>query len=176
MNAIIENDSTIVTKHPIYLFYLLAKGVLLLGIALGIGAVFTLYRNDVPEGLVRYFVFPAVLVLANYALLQLALGIVRYYNKLLVVIRDRIVLITSSLFLQEDIEILELGKVMKIDVECHGLLPNFLNYGALIIEQQKNDVRVLHFIPDPYTVVRIIREKTNYVSGSGDNDLAFFKI
>lgn len=176
MNAIIENDSTIVTRHPIYLLYLVAKGILFLAVALGIGAVFTLYKNEVPEDLVRFFIFPAVIALANYSLLQLVLGVIRYYNKLVIIVRDRIIIVTSSLFLKEDIEIMDLSKVMKIDVECHGLLPNLLNYGILIIEQQKNDVRIMHFVPDPYTVLRIIREKTNYVSGSGNGELAFFKV
>lgn len=36
MNAIIENDSTIVTRHPIYLFYLVAKGMMLLIVSVGI--------------------------------------------------------------------------------------------------------------------------------------------
>lgn len=90
----------------------------------------------------------------------------KYYNKLVIIVRDRIIIITSSLFLKEDIEILELSKVMKIDVECHGLLQNMLNYGALIVEQQKNDVRIMHLVSDPFTVLRIIREKTNYLSGS----------
>jgi hypothetical protein len=176
MSAIVENDSTIVTRHAISFLYIVAKGVLFIMIAIGIGAVFTLYKSGVPEDLLRYFIFPVVLGLVNYAFLQLALGVVRYYNKLLIIVRDRIILITSSLFLREDIEIMDLSKVMKIDVECHGFLPNILNYGALIIEQQKNDVRLMHFVPDPYTVLRIIREKTNYVSGSGDNDLVFFKV
>ncbi len=59
---------------------------------------------------------------------QLVFGIIRYHNKLIIVVRDRIILISSSLILKEDIEIMELSKVMKIDVECHGLLPNILNF------------------------------------------------
>lgn len=178
MNAIIENDATIVTRHPIYLFYLVAKGMLILIFALGIGALFTLYKNEIPSDLVRYFVFPTVLALANYSMFQFALGVVKYYNKLVIIVRDRIIIITSSLLLMEDIEIMELSKVMKIDVECHGFLANILNYGALIIEQQKNDVRIMHLVPDPYTALRIIREKTNYLSANagGTGDLAFFKV
>lgn len=178
MNAIVENDSSIVSRHPIYLFYLVGKGTVLLIAALGVGALFTFYKNEVPEDLLQYFVFPAVLALANYSILQFALGMVRYYNKLVIIVRDRIIIVTSSLFLQEDIEILELSKVMKIDVECHGLLQNMLNYGALIIEQQKNDVRIMHLVPDPFMVLRIIREKTNYLSGNSEtqSDLAFFKV
>jgi hypothetical protein len=178
MNAIIENDSSIISRHPIYLVYLVGKGAILLVASIGVGALFTFYKNEVPEDLLRYFVFPAVLALANYSILQFALGMVKFYNKLVIIVRDRIIIITSSLFLQEDIEILELRKVMKIDVECHGLLQNMLNYGALIIEQQKNDVRIMHLVPDPFTVLRIIREKTDYLSGtaSAPNDLAFFKV
>lgn len=178
MNAIIENDSSIISRHPIYLVYLVGKGAILLIASIGVGALFTFYKNEVPEDLLRYFVFPAVLALANYSILQFALGMVKFYNKLVIIVRDRIIIITSSLFLQEDIEILELRKVMKIDVECHGLLQNMLNYGALIIEQQKNDVRIMHLVPDPFTVLRIIREKTDYLSGTAStpNDLAFFKV
>jgi hypothetical protein len=152
--------------------------MIFLVMAIGIGLIFTIYKNDIPADLIRYFVFPVVLVLANYAILQFALNVVKYYNKLVIVVRDRIIIITSSLILKEDIEILELSKVMKIDVECHGLLANVLNYGSLIIEQQKNDVRIMHLVPDPFTVLRIIREKTNYLSGNPDesNDLAFFKV
>ncbi len=49
----------------------------------------------------------------------------------------------------------------------------------LIIEQQKNDVRTMRLVPDPFTVLRIIREKTNYLSASTNattGDLAFFKV
>lgn len=166
MNTIIENDSTIVTRHPIYFFYMAVKGLLLGSIGLGIGIIFTVYKSDVPADLVRYFIFPAVLILINYAMFQLAFGVVKYHNKLIIVVRDRIILISSSLILKEDIEIMELSKVMKIDVECHGLLPNVLNFGMLIIEQQKNDVRTMRLVPDPFTVLRIIREKTNYLSAS----------
>jgi hypothetical protein len=177
MNAIVENDSTIVTRHWIQLLYLVAKGGLLLLVGFGMEAVFTFYKNDVPVDLVRYFVFPVVILLVNYAFLQLAFGVIRYYNKLIIIARDRIILVTSSLFLQEDIEITDLSKVIKIDVECHGFFPNLFNYGSLIIEQQtNNEIHVMHFVPDPYTVLRIIREKTNYVSGSGDSDLVFFKV
>ena len=75
---------------------------------------------------------------------------------------------------------MDLSKVVKIDVECHGLIPNMFNFGNLIIEQQKNEVRTIHFVPDPYHALRIIREKTNYGSISTPSqttsDIAFFKI
>lgn len=164
MNAIIENDSTIVTRHPIYLAYRFMKCLLFLGLGLGICGLVLLYGETVPASVVHYLVFPTVLILVNYALVQFVLGIVRYFNLLVVIVHDHITIISSSFLLKEDIEILELSKVMKIDVECHGLLQNLLNFGALIIEQQKNDVRSLHLIPNPFAVLRIIREKTTYLS------------
>jgi hypothetical protein len=82
----------------------------------------------------------------------------------MIIVRDRIIIINNSLILQEDLEIMDLSKVMKIDVECHGLLANMFGYGHLIIEQQKDEVKVIHFIPKPYEVWQILRENTTYIS------------
>lgn len=53
---------------------------------------------------------------------------------------------------------------MKIDVECHGLLANIFGYGHLIMEQQKDEVRTIHFIPKPYKIWQILRENTTYIN------------
>ena len=104
----------------------------------------------------------------------------RYYNKLFIIAKDRIILIEGSLILQEDTEVMDLSKVMKVDVSCHGFFANVFNFGSLTIEQQKNEVRIIHFVPDPYHILRIIREKTNYgnsgVTNQAASDVAFFKL
>jgi len=67
---------------------------------------------------------------------------------------------------REDLEIMDLAKVMKIDVECHGLLANMFGYGHIIMEQQKDEVRRIHFIPKPFKVWQILRERTSYLGQS----------
>jgi hypothetical protein len=59
---------------------------------------------------------------------------------------------------------MDLSKVMKIDVECHGLFANIFGYGHLVMEQQKDEVRTIHFIPKPYKVWQILRENTTYIN------------
>ena len=60
--------------------------------------------------------------------MQLTLGIIRYYNNLVIIVRDKFIIVHSSLILQEDLEIMDLAKVMKVDVSMHGLLENLLGY------------------------------------------------
>jgi hypothetical protein len=69
---------------------------------------------------------------------------------------------------------MDLGKVMKIDVEVHGLLSNLLGYGHLIMEQQKDEVRTIHFIPQPYKIWQILRENTTYIN-QWWQEIRFFK-
>lgn len=69
---------------------------------------------------------------------------------------------------------MDLSKVMKIDIEKHGWFANLLGYGHLIMEQQKDDVRVIHFIPKPYKIWQILRERTNYLA-QGGQEVRFFK-
>lgn len=70
---------------------------------------------------------------------------------------------------------MDLAKVMKIDVVCHGFFANTLGYGTLILEQQKEEVRMIHFVPKPFKVLQILRERTNYISQQGQDDTRFFK-
>ena len=93
MSPIVENDHTIVTRHFVFLMYMLAKSLLLLGVAAILAALFAIYKESLPLDLVHYFLFPVIVILINFAFIQLALGLVRYYNKLFVIAKDRIILI-----------------------------------------------------------------------------------
>lgn len=177
MDILAEENYTIITRHFIYFMYLVAKFLFLILIAGGLFISLLVYKQDLgneTSDIVSYVFFPVILLLVNYGFIQLILGIISYYNKLVIIVRDKFIIINSSLILQEDLEIMDLGKVMKIDVEVHGLLSNLLGYGHLIMEQQKDEVRTIHFIPKPYKVWQILRENTTYIN-QGGQEVRFFK-
>lgn len=167
MNILAEENYTIVTKHFIYFLYLVAKFLFLIMIAGILFFSLVVYKAELGKNMVdivNYVFFPVIFLLVNYGFVQLSLGIIRYYNNLVIIVRDKFIIIHSSLILQEDLEIMDLSKVMKIDVVCHGLFSNLLGYGHLVMEQQKDEVRTIHFIPNPYKVWQILREHTTYSS------------
>lgn len=175
MNILAEENYTIVTKHFVYFFYLVAKFLFLIIIAAALFVSLLIFRADLGKNeIVSYVFFPVIFLLINYSFIQLILGIIRYYNNLVIIVRDKFIIIHSSLMLQEDLEIMDLGKVMKIDVVCHGLFANIFGYGHLVMEQQKDEVRTIHFIPKPYKVWQILRENTTY-SSQGGQEVRFFK-
>lgn len=133
-------------------------------------------QDSIPSDIVHYVLFPIAFLLVNYAFVKLLLDIVKYENKLVIILRDKLIMLSSSLLFQEDLEIMDVGKIMKIDVECHGILANVFGFGNLILEQQKDEVRVLHYIPNPYKVFQIFREKTNYINTAPTQDLSFFNV
>lgn len=177
MDILAEENYTIVTRHFVYLLYLVAKFLFLIVIAGVLFAFLMVYRQGFSKetaDIVNYVFFPVIFLLINYSFIQLALGIIRYYNRLVIIVRDKFIILNSSLILQEDLEIMDLSKVMKIDVECHGLLASIFGYGHLIMEQQKDEVRTIHFIPKPYKVWQILRENTTYIN-QGGQEVRFFK-
>jgi hypothetical protein len=52
---------------------------------------------------------------------------------------------------------------MKVDGYSRGFFANVLWYGNIIIEQQKDDVRVFHFIPHPHKILMIIKRQRESV-------------
>lgn len=174
MDIVTENNYTIVTRHFINLLYTVSKFLFIIIIAAGLCIILIFYKETFGREMVLYVLFPAAFLLVNYGFVQLILGVIRYYNRLVVIVRDKFIIINSSLMLQEDFEIMDLSKVMKIDVRIHGIFASLLNYGDLVIEQQKDEVRVIHTIPTPYKVWETIREKTSYIGQQGW-EVRFFK-
>lgn len=167
MDILVEENYTIVTRHFINLFHTVSKFLFIIFIATVLCIILLFYKETLGREIVLYVLFPVAFLLVNYGFIQLILGIIRYYNRLVVIVRDKFIIINSSLMLREDFEIMDLSKVMKIDVHVHGFFASLLGYGDLVIEQQKDEVRVIHTIPTPYKVWQIIREKTSYIGQQG---------
>lgn len=111
----------------------------------------------------KYFSFVVVFLLLNYAFINLIMSLIEYYNDLIILHKDKLIIIKSSLIMKDDMEIIDLDNTIKIDWFKRGILQNFLWYGNIIIEQQKNDVRTMHFISQPHRVLNLIKaQKEKY--------------
>jgi len=110
----------------------------------------------------KYLSFIVVFSLLNYAFINLISSIVEYYNDLIILHQDQIIILKSSLILKDDMEIVDIHKVQKIDWFKRWLLQNLLGYWNIVIEQQKNDVRVFHFISKPHKILGLLREQKEF--------------
>lgn len=86
------------------------------------------------------------------------LSYIDYYYNLFIIYENHIIIIKSSLILIDDLEVLDVNKVMKIDSISRWLFSNMLWYWNILLEQQKNDVRTFHFMPNPYRIVEIFKK------------------
>lgn len=174
MGFVIQKEYAIIKKHFMMILYILAKFVFLLAIAAAVFIITYLYQDMFGHDMVAYFLFPLTIILINYAFIKLSLWLIFYYNDLVIFVRDKIIIVKSSLFMQDDLEIIDVSKVMKIDVQCHWIFANLLWYWNLVIEQQRDELRILHFIPKPYKTLQLLREKTAYLNIW--QDMSFFKL
>jgi hypothetical protein len=110
---------------------------------------------------VLFFLF--VFWTINYAFISLILSFIYYYFDLIVIYKDQIVMIKCSLILRDDIEIVDAYRIMKVDWYSRGFFANIFWYWNLIIEQQKDDVRIFHFVPSPYRLLLIIKKQRDAV-------------
>jgi len=107
----------------------------------------------------RYLSFIVVFALLNYAFVNLISSLVEYYNDLIILHDDQIIILKSSLVLKDDMEIIDIHKVQKIDWFKRWIFQNLLGYGNIVIEQQKDDVRVFHFISKPHAILSLLRQQ-----------------
>ncbi len=173
MSNYIETENYIVVRrHFILMFFKFAKFIFLLLISFFIYFVLLKYWDIISKDLksVNYIVFSFCFITLNYAFLNLILYVIEYYNKVIIISSGEIFFIRSSLILRDDLEVLDLYRVMTIDSYCHWLFSNIFNFWEVVIEQQKIDddnnnknVRKLYFIPNPYKLVSLIKDKKRKV-------------
>lgn len=71
--------------------------------------------------------------------------------------------------MKDDLEIIDLKKVMKVDMTRRWIFANVLGFWHMVVEQQKNDVRIFHFIPKPYIVLRNLEKRRNTLFPQQEN-------
>ncbi|USN58226.1 MAG: hypothetical protein H6767_08120 [Candidatus Peribacteria bacterium] len=110
-----------------------------------------------------YVLFVLIMVVLNYAFLRLVLSIIDYYHTIIIVKGEQIFIIHCTIIMQDDMEVIDSYRITKVDVFSHGIIANLIGYGNLVIEQQRDDVRTFHFIPDPYRILKILKEQKQQV-------------
>jgi len=177
MGILNQKDYVIIKKHAIMMFFIISKFLIWLIIAICL-LIFTYYfKSKIGNEVVLYFLLPLNLLIINYTFWKLIQWMVIYFNDLVIFINDKIIIVKSSLINTDDLEIIEISKVMKIDVQCHWFISNLIWWWNLVIElpwASSTQIRILHFIPHPYRALQLLREKTAYVNTN--QDLSFFKL
>ena len=107
----------------------------------------------------HYFLFPLIFLLVNYAFIKLALGYIKYYNDLLVINKWHLIVIKSSFIYKDNIEFIDINKITKLDTYCNWIIPNFVWFWNLVVEQQRDEVRTFHFVPEPFKALQILNEE-----------------
>lgn len=164
MQYYLNSDNNIVIKrHIIIMFYPIAKFIfsLILIFFLYFISVYFLPNNEDNYlwNSIKTIDFLFILILLNYSFFSLISAIISYYNNIIVIGKDNIILIKCSLFLQNDIEVIDSYRIVKVDSFSHGILANAFWYGEVIIEQQKNEVKTLHYIPNTFNILNIIKKQ-----------------
>lgn len=156
-------DYTIVKRHWISLFAKLIKALFFTWVALILyfGAMF--YYNNLWKDFIVYVLLPIIWLILNYSFLKIFEAFLEYYNEMLIIHLDQIIIIKSSLILMDDIEIIDSYRVMKFDSYADWFWANLLGYGHIVLEQQKDNVRIFHFVSNPYKLIAILKEQRDKV-------------
>jgi hypothetical protein len=139
------------------------KFLLFLSIALILYYVSTHFIDTAWEEFVHYFMFPLIFFLVNYAFIKLILWYIKFYNDLLVISNWHLIVIKSSLIWMDNIEFIDINKITKLDTYCNGIISNFMWFGNLVAEQQRDELRTFHFVPKPFKALKLLNEEKQRV-------------
>lgn len=140
------------------------KSLVFIGIFWIIFSFIMTHIESIWNDLVYYIFFPWLFTFINYIFIKLALWYIKYYNDLLVIHNWRIIVIKSSLLFKDNIEFLDISKITKLDTYCEWIIQNTLWYWKVVVEQQRDEVREFHYVPQPSRAMSIIgKEKEKIV-------------
>ena len=155
------NDCMIIKRH----FFLLLFSVIKFIILLSIGSLFCYIANEMVQESPQLKLILCIvgIVILNYSFLSFAFGLIRYYNNLIIICPEQIIIIKATLILQDKIESLDSLNIVKMDSISKWILSNIFGYGNIIIEQQNDDIRNFHFIHQPYGVIEYLKKQINTI-------------
>jgi hypothetical protein len=159
MTYFTKYNYTIIRKHWVVLLFKYLKTMLLLILSWILFFISTKFWGVLWDEIVYLLLFPSIFILVNYAFFKLLLWYIKFYNDLLIVYDWQLIVIKSSLLFKDDIEFIDINKITKLDTYCRWLIPNIFQFWNLVVEQQRDQVREFHFIPEPFKALQILKEE-----------------
>lgn len=158
-----NKDYTIVRRHFITIFAKLVKASFFLLIWLAIYYVSLRFEENLWTEITHYVALPIILALITYAFIKIIFAFWENYNEMLIIHNDQIIIIKASLILMDDIEVIDAYRLMKIDSFAEWFWANLLGYWNIVLEQQKDNVRIFHFVAKPYKILAILKDQRSKV-------------
>lgn len=116
------------------------------------------FQDSLDHDFIKYIMFPCIFVILNYAFLRMAHEIIKYYNNLIIFKDREVIVIKTTLIDTDNVEIIDLEKVSKIDTNMQWIISNVLAYWSLILEQYRDRTRIFNHIYKPYRAANYIKE------------------
>ena len=154
---------TIISKHFILIFLRLSRMILFLIIGFILFWITHLYLDVIHHDIIHYLLLPIILFIINYAILKNILSLWAFYNNFLIFHNDKIYVFNSSLFLTDDVEIIDIHKIIKISSHSHGVFSNLFWFWSILLEQSNDDIFSINLIPNPHKIVDILEDRRKKV-------------
>ena len=158
-----KKNYTIVRRHFITIFAKIVKAVFFLIIALILYYFTMSFKIDLWVDITHYVLLPIILILTIYWFIKIIFAFWENNNEILIIYNDQIIIIKASLILMDDIEVIDAYRLMKIDSFAEWFWANLLGYWNIVLEQQKDNVRIFHFVAKPYKILALLKEQRNKV-------------
>ena len=110
-----RNGYTLMRRHWIILFFNYLSFTFLLIVSALLYYISIKYQVYLWYDLIMFIIFPVIFLIINYAFLKLLLNYINYYNNLIILKDSNVIVIKTSLLDTDNIEIIDLNKITKID-------------------------------------------------------------
>ena len=165
-----RNGYTLMRRHWIILFFNYLSFTFLLIVSALLYYISIKYQVYLWYDLIMFIIFPVIFLIINYAFLKLLLKYINYYNNLIILKDSNVIVIKTSLLDTDNIEIIDLNKITKIDTLMEWIVANILSYGNLVLEQYKDRTRIFHHIYKPYRAANFIKESKSKLLEKNSKD------
>ena len=160
-----DNNTFLLRRHKIKLFLILCKVFLMVFLMVFSFYIFWKFHIfDQSSENMNFISVIFIVLIVNLIYLIFIFDIVAYFNNIIIINDTNLVILQNWLFIRENIEIIDLNQITKLNIECQWIIPNLLWYWRLIIEQQKGENRPLFFISEPHVILNHLRKKIDKIN------------
>lgn len=153
-----KNGYILVRRHWIIMFFNYLHFLFFVWLSFLLYILAIKFQENLWHDFIKYIFFPLIFIILNYAFLKLIFEIIRYFNNLIILDKENLIVIKTSIIDTDNVEIIDLEKITKIDTSIVWVFPNILAYWDLILEQNRARTRTFNHIYKPYKIATYIRD------------------